>query len=145
MLSFLSATLQPLDFLRRKPRQFGNQTGLKAFRFHGSGDICLSLGQAFCFTLDLGAIDNVVIVPFGNHIVFVSEFLLRSEFRNLTSLKQSLERPDSQLLRQPVQRPHMLQRIAPLVHQTHAVVQFLLEAVQFCKVKNLLKLGEHGG
>ena len=141
MLSFLSATLQPLDFLRRKPRQFGNQTGLKAFRFHGSCNICLSFGSAF----GLGGIDNVVIVPFGNHIVFVSEFLLRSEFRNLASLKQSLERPDPQLLRQPVQRPDMLQRIAPLVHQTHAVVQFLLEAVQFNKVKNLLKLGEHGG
>ena len=143
MLSFLSATLQPLDFLLRKPRQFGNQTDSKAFRFHGSCDICLSfcttfrfaLGQTLCFTFgsafDLGGIDNVVIVPFGNHIVFISEFLLRSEFRNLACLEQSLERPDPQLLRQPVQRPHMLQRIAPLVHQAHTLVQFLPEAVQF--------------
>ena len=60
---FLSATLQSLDFLHRKPRQFGNQTGLKAFRFHGSCNICLSFGSAF----GLGGIDNVVIVPFGNH------------------------------------------------------------------------------
>ncbi len=141
------AVLKPLDFLLRKPCQFGNQTDLEPFCLHGSGNISLS----FCTTLDttsrltfgytfgpafcLGSIDNVVIIPFGNHIVFVFEFLLRCELRYLARLEQPLERLDLQLFRKPVQCPHVLQRIAPLVNQTPALVQFLVEAVQLYKSK----------
>ena len=81
---FLSATLQSLDFLHRKPRQFGNQTGLKAFRFHGSCNICLSFGSAFglsCSYLSFSSGVNFAISQASNSL---SNALTRNSSGNLS-------------------------------------------------------------
>ena len=77
-----------------------------------------------------GGVDDVLVIPFGNHILLVYKFRVPVELRDLAGPEESLEDIGPELLRQRVQRPDPFQSVAPLFYKCPTVSQLFPESVQ---------------
>ena len=82
-----------------------------------------------------GGVDDVLVIPFGNHILLVYKFRVPVELCDLASPEEPLEDIGPELLRKRVEGPHPLEGEAPLVHGGAALPETLAESVQLHEQK----------
>ena len=123
----MHALLQFGQFLFCQPRSLQYNILRLPKRQQGTGNLSFSFGKSVLAC----RCEYVHVVPLRYHLLIVLKFLFRTEPGDLACSEESLERPDPQAIRQLVQLPHVLQRVAPLLNQADTFLHLFRKPVQF--------------
>ncbi len=93
---------QRFHLLTRQSSDFGNSISVNTFFDHSLSYQDLPFSETFGETLRPavlgGGVDDVLVIPFGNHILFVYKFRVPVELRDLAGPEESLEDIGPELL-----------------------------------------------